>query len=174
MLKKVFILIFLWISVSAKDLVLSYNNQGDGGFGAQYNRILAVYCICKEYGFKYLHSPIKNIHYQGILNLEKNVLSQSFIDRCNEKIFIPSDISLKKLKHYKTIKQNLPLHLLKKQNKALVLYLSPLQITKKNTDLYRHAKSLYKPQIKKKQNLHYWNACSTRRFINLQPTRYVR
>ena len=37
----------------------------DDGFGAQLQRVIATYCICKEYGFDYVHTPLANIEYQG-------------------------------------------------------------------------------------------------------------
>ena len=48
-------------------VALTYNASfGNDGFGAQLQRIIGIYCVCVQYGFIYVHTPMEAIDYQGL------------------------------------------------------------------------------------------------------------
>lgn len=52
-------------------LYLTYNNSSfTDGAGAQLQRILGIYALCKLLGCRYVHSPLSEIGYQGLSVLE--------------------------------------------------------------------------------------------------------
>ena len=49
----------------------------------QLQRQLAVYAICKAYGFAYLHTPLESIEYQGLDSLLSGRNSDAYVAKCN-------------------------------------------------------------------------------------------
>lgn len=144
-MKKICFFILCFCLLSAKKIVLTFDNSADDGFGTQYAKLLAIYCIAREYHYKYLHTPIQYMHYHGLAALEKNILSKEYVDACNKRIFIPSDVTPKDIKNHKVLQKNLPLYLLKKQKNVVVKYREPLHFI--DPEIYKHAKGIYNPQI---------------------------
>lgn len=137
-------------------LVLSYLTGLNDGFGAQYQRILGIYSICKEYDIPYYHTPLLDIEYQGLTALMNNKNNHQFTNNINQRIHIESDItSIDGFFEMKmdTINISQLLHL--KQNihqtkKNVILYVKlPYQITDRYSNLYFNVKNMYKTIITK-------------------------
>lgn len=98
------------------NLALSYdNNTIVDGAGSQLHRIYFIYGLSRLLGVSYIHSPLADIPYQGLLSLEKNACNPNLVSRYNELFTIPSDLDVpKKAKTYCTFKPKLPwLHALR-------------------------------------------------------------
>jgi len=135
---------------SKKNIVLTRKTGHNDGFGAQLQRILGVYCICKEYNLKYFHTPMVDIGYQGVTALQANKNSQQFVDECNNRFNPDSDISFEDIVHYKKIDENLNKSQLDNvPENTLVQYAYPYCITDKYPEIYRHAKDIFKTRKKK-------------------------
>ncbi len=133
-------------------LILTYNSEETDGFGATFQRLLAIYCICRHFKFKYLHTYFRDIRYQGIRALEKNENDKNFVKQVNQKFYKKSDIDIAKI-NYKVIKEDLPLdEILKlknnKNNTVLVLTF-PYYISDNMPNIYKHAKFFYRPVLQK-------------------------
>ena len=74
---------------------LTYANdvQMDGA-GAQLQRIYGIYALSRALKVPYVHSPLKEVGYQGLAALESNSASQDIQDRYNRIFSIPSDIEV--------------------------------------------------------------------------------
>ena len=131
------------------NIILTRKTNINDGFGAQYQRILGTYCICKEYGFKYLHTPFSDIEYQGLSSLEQNKNEKTYVEKCNDRIQIKSDINIDEIKNYNIIEKDLSLEELKKQKNCIIKYDFPYIISDKYPEIYKHSKGLYKPGLKK-------------------------
>lgn len=137
-------------------LVLTYLTEHNDGFGAQYQRILGIYSICRELDILYYHTPFCDIEYQGLNALIKNKNSDNFTNEINKRIHIESDIEsidgFTKLK-FQTIDIESLLRLKKnthKHNKNVIVYLKlPYSITDKFSNMYLHTKNLYETKINK-------------------------
>tara|TARA_B110000977_G_C11091282_1_gene496987 strand:- start:6517 stop:7425 length:909 start_codon:yes stop_codon:yes gene_type:complete len=135
-------------------IYLTYKSDLHDGFGAQYQRILGVYSICKKYNFNYVHTPLYDIEYQGLAALEKNENDPNFVNFCNEKYMVKStcdappkydeiitkDLSLKEL-----------LSLDHESKDILVKYKFPYIITDCDDTIYQHVQGIYKPSIPKNE-----------------------
>jgi len=139
-------------------LHIRYQPGHNDGFGAQYQRIIGIYCICKAYNIKYLHREFDDIEYQGLQSLASNANSASFVKDCNQRIYIETinkldttkrtlecdadkiDIdSIMALKN-KCIQENI--------NILLNLRL-PYIVTEQIPDIYKFAKNLYVTKLPK-------------------------
>lgn len=137
-------------------LVLTYLTEHNDGFGAQYQRILGIYSICKELDILYYHTPFHNIEYQGLEALMKNENSDNFTNEINKRIKIKSDIEniddFKRLniqsiniQDLLRIKENV-----NKRNQNVIIHLKlPYSITDMYSNMYLHTKNLYKTIIPK-------------------------
>ena len=67
-------------------LCLKYQPGHNDGFGAQYQRILGIYCICKAFNIHYIHTPFSDIEYQGLQSLTDNCNSNEYVNECNCRI----------------------------------------------------------------------------------------
>ena len=136
-------------------LILSYLNGHNDGFGAQYQRILGIYCICKKYNLLYYHTPLDDIWFQGLHAIENNHNCAEFVNRCNKRINIKSDIDISNIDnleiikkyHYKDIFNVSYLLELKKDcdthNKNIILYLDyPYKITDIIPNIYKYCQNL--------------------------------
>jgi hypothetical protein len=66
-------------------LYLTYDNTSHkDGFASQLQRVVSIYCLAKEFGCEYIHSPFLDIEYQGLLALENNEKSENFVKKANE------------------------------------------------------------------------------------------
>ena len=119
------------------------------GLGAQLQRIYGIYALSRFYNVPYIHSPLKEVEYQGLLALEKNSNSGDIRDKYNQIFTIPSDIKLPKnaiTRYLETPKPSDIKHLIKEAQKKnefyLVRILGPQSITDKNPEIYRPLKAL--------------------------------
>ena len=138
-------------------LYLTYKTGFNDGFGAQYQRMIGIYSLCKEFELVYVHTPFENIEYQGVTALEKNKNDDNFIKRCNERTMYQS-IDISKINNMITkeciqITKDVLLSLKKisiEQNVNILLKLQiPYLITDIWVDIYSHCKGFYKPLIEK-------------------------
>ena len=133
-------------------LMLTYNNEETDGFGSSLQRLLAIYCICRHYKFKYIHTFFRDIRYQGLKALEKNENDKKFVKKVNQRFYKKSDIDLAKIK-YKVIQKDISLKEIKELDKlnvnVIVILTIPYYITDLTPNMYSHAKLFYKPLLEK-------------------------
>ena len=138
-------------------LILARKTGHNDGFGSQFQRVLGIFCLAKEYNLQYLHVPFVDVGYQGLKALEINKNSNSFVEECNKRIeFLktgsaPKNIYGKidiKWLNCEVFKEILKTY--KNDEKNIIVYCEYVhQILDKSPEMYRHVKDLYKPQIKK-------------------------
>src|SRR5208282_312406 len=76
-------------------IALTYaNDKATDGAGAQLQRVYGIYALSRYFHVPYVHSPLKEIGYQGLAALEKNAGDPHLQDRYNRIFKIPSDIEL--------------------------------------------------------------------------------
>ena len=139
-------------------LYLRYLNGNNDGFGAQYQRIIGIYCICKGLNIKYIHNSFTDIEYQGLNSLSINQNSNEFINECNNRIKIESDEDISNIENITQINQvDIDIDTINKykddsmkNNKNIIInIIKPYNITDKNPNLYKHAFNIYKSVIPK-------------------------
>lgn len=132
------------------NLALTYaNDQQMDGAGAQLQRIYGIYAVSRFLKLPYVHSPIKNIGYQGLSALETNSSSPGLELRYNDIFSIASDIELPRdpLIHYirdgdqESIER---LHLTAKTTGhfTLLRILFPYPVADQNPEIYRHVQAI--------------------------------
>jgi hypothetical protein len=139
-------------------LHIRYKPGHNDGFGAQYQRIIGIYCICKAYNIKYLHSPFADIEYQGLQSLASNTNSDAFVNECNHRINIEtiadfdSNVPMVEV-NYDRIDIIQIMALKQKciqENINIILNLRlPYNVTELNPDIYKFAKKLYVTKLPK-------------------------
>lgn len=78
--------------MNKRSITLTYNaTVNDDGTGAQIQRILGIYAICRKYGFFYLHTPIKNLVTHPLDPFQSSKELQGYLTRVNEYFNLPSD-----------------------------------------------------------------------------------
>jgi hypothetical protein len=71
---------------------LTYNSdENDDGTGAQIQRILGIYAVCKEYGLGYVHRPIKNLLVFPLDSLDTPNEIEKYLQRVNDYFNLPSN-----------------------------------------------------------------------------------
>ncbi len=76
-------------------IALTYaNDKMTDGAGSQLIRIYGIYALSRYFHVPYVHTPLKEIGYQGLAALEKNGGSSHMQDRYNRIFTIPSDIQV--------------------------------------------------------------------------------
>ncbi len=131
-------------------IALTYANdvQMDGA-GAQLQRVYGIYAVARYFHLPYVHSPLKQIGYQGLAALEKNAGSPHMQDKWNQVFTLPSDIKLPEntIPRYLSSPKVEDLERLRsaaeKEHKFYLLrMLYPYDITEKNTEIYRCLKEI--------------------------------
>ena len=134
-------------------IYLTYNSKLHDGFGAQYQRMLGIYSICKKYNFIYIHSPMQDIEYQGLAALEANKNNPELVTMCNEKYVLQSTGT--PLENYdQIITKDLSLEELQSLDSSLnilVKYQFPYVITDKDDTIYDYVIGIYMPIISKNE-----------------------
>lgn len=75
--------------------VLIYkNDQNEDGAGAQLQRMYGIYAVARFLSVRYVHTPIRNIDYQGLAALENSSPIPGLLSEYNRVFHIPSDIAL--------------------------------------------------------------------------------
>ena len=85
-----------WPRLSPR-IALTRRADMQDGFGAQLHRTLAVYCLCKELGFEYVHTPMVDISNQGLVALEQNCHTSEYVERCNALACLPHSADIRTL-----------------------------------------------------------------------------
>ena len=132
------------------NLALSYDNTAIlDGAGSQLHRIYSIYAISRFLGVSYIHSPLQEIPYQGLLSLEKNELNPELITRYNQLFTIPSDREIPKdAQIYYLVKQDLEwLHTFKEavsQSRGFfLLNISlPFHLAEKHPEMFHYVKEV--------------------------------
>ena len=76
-------------------IALTYDNDKlKDGAGAQLQRVYGIYALSRYFHVPYVHTPLKEVGYQGLAALEKNAVSSHMTDRWNRVFTIPSDLKL--------------------------------------------------------------------------------
>jgi hypothetical protein len=76
-------------------IALTYaNDKMTDGAGSQLLRIYGIYAVARYLHVPYVHTPLKQLDYQGLAALEKNANSPHLAERYNRVFTIPSDIEL--------------------------------------------------------------------------------
>jgi len=88
--------------------MLTYDRNVVDGFGSSLQRLISIYCICRKYNLKYIHTFFKDISYQGIQALQNNENDKEFVKKVNQKFYKKSDVDLATIK-YKIIKKDISL-----------------------------------------------------------------
>ena len=134
-------------------LYLTYCSNLHDGFGAQYQRILGVYSICKEYNYGYIHTKFQDIEYQGLQALELNKNDTNYVKACNERFLLENTHTVPST-FDKIIKKDLNLQDLQALDHSLdilVQYKFPYVISDKITNIYKHVSGIYTPHLPKNQ-----------------------
>ena len=136
-------------------IALTYaNDKQMDGAGSQLQRVYGIYAVARFLHLPYVHSPLKEVGYQGLAALEKNVSSPHMQDQWNRVFNIRSDIELPKnaiTKYILSPKIEDLRRLRSEAEKAnefyLVRMLYPYDITESNTEMYRCLKDIspFKP-----------------------------
>jgi len=81
--------------LSRPRLAVTYaNDRMQDGAGAQLQRIYGIYALSRELGIPYVHTPLEEIGYHGLMALQDNAPSSDLLPECNRVFDIPSDIEL--------------------------------------------------------------------------------
>src|SRR5271155_3030691 len=76
-------------------IALTYaNDKATDGAGAQLQRVYGIYALSRYFHVPYVHTPLKEIGYQGLAALERNAGDPDMQDKYNRVFTIPSDIEL--------------------------------------------------------------------------------
>jgi len=70
------------------------NNKLTDGAGAQLQRIYGIYSLSRLLNLPYIHSPLTELSYQGLIALENKSSSEYLVSDYNKIFNIPSDIEL--------------------------------------------------------------------------------
>jgi hypothetical protein len=133
-------------------LCLKYQPGHNDGFGAQYQRILGIYCICKAFNIHYIHTPFSDIEYQGLQSLTDNCNSSEYVNECNRRIQLKNNIDITSIPDIKEVKLNtIDINTLltfqnkcKTENVNIIISLKiPYAITDRIPDIYKHANNIY-------------------------------
>jgi hypothetical protein len=136
-------------------IMLTYDKDCTDGFGSLLQRLISIYCICRKYNLKYVHTFFKDIRYQGLKALEKNENDKEFVNRVNDKFYKKSDVDIASIK-YKIIKKNISLNKIleldKIGNNIILILTSPYYITNFIPNIYSYGKDFYKPKLEKNKD----------------------
>jgi hypothetical protein len=131
-------------------IALTYaNDKATDGAGAQLQRVYGIYALSRYFHVPYVHTPLKEIGYQGLAALEKNAGDPHLQDRYNRIFKIPSDIELPGNAVAKFVEsptagdiERLKSEAEKENEFYLVRILFPYAITDKNPEIYRPIKQI--------------------------------
>jgi hypothetical protein len=78
-------------SRSHGDVAVTYDQNASDGLGSQLQRIYALYALSRALDVKYVHTPIGQVDYQGLMPLLAGRTDPDFVSRCNSFFALPSD-----------------------------------------------------------------------------------
>lgn len=133
--------------MNKRAITLTYNaDVNDDGTGAQIQRILGIYAICRKYGFSYLHTPIKNLVTHPLDSFQSPKELQEYLTRVNAYFNLTSsgpmqfDKVIDQGRISKSFLSRLQLSMrLSKAKKILVKISNPSMIVNSNPDILKLA-----------------------------------
>jgi len=131
-------------------IALTYaNDVMMDGAGAQLQRVYGIYALSRYLHVPYVHTPLKEIGYQGLAALEKNAGSPDAQDQYNRVFTIPSDIELPENTITRFMKEPSEADLERLKHEAeqkhefyLVRIMLPYAVTDKNPEIYECLKQI--------------------------------
>jgi Uncharacterised nucleotidyltransferase len=73
------------------DVAVTYDQNASDGLGSQLQRIYGLYALSRALDIKYIHTPIGQVDYQGLVPLLAGRTDPDFAARCNSFFALPSD-----------------------------------------------------------------------------------
>ena len=133
-------------------ITLTYNAQDNfDGTGAQVQRILGIFAICRKFGFNYHHTPILNLVTHPLDSFQNSSDLKSYLEKVNRYFDLPSnatipfdkEIKITKFTKFSITKFNLLRNFSKKRN-LLIKVSDPSAIIEENPDILKFAVSSLK------------------------------
>jgi hypothetical protein len=73
------------------DVAVTYDQNAGDGLGSQLQRIYGLYALSRALDIKYVHTPLGQVDYQGLMPLLAGRTDQDFTARSNSFFALPSD-----------------------------------------------------------------------------------
>jgi Uncharacterised nucleotidyltransferase len=73
------------------DVAVTYDQNASDGLGSQLQRIYGLYALSRALDIKYVHTPLGQVDYQGLMPLLAGRSDPDFAARCNSFFALPSD-----------------------------------------------------------------------------------
>jgi hypothetical protein len=73
------------------DVAVTYDQGGTDGVGSQLARVYGLYALSRAFRIKYVHTPIGEVRYQGLMPMLTGSLDPDFEARYNAFFALPSD-----------------------------------------------------------------------------------
>jgi Uncharacterised nucleotidyltransferase len=73
------------------DVAVTYDQNASDGLGSQLQRIYGLYALSRALAIKYVHTPVGQVDYQGLMPLLAGRNDPDFAARCNSFFALPSD-----------------------------------------------------------------------------------
>jgi hypothetical protein len=75
----------------SRDVAVTYDQGGTDGVGAQLARVYGLYALTRALGVRYVHTPLGQVSYQGLMPLLAGRIDPDFAARYNAFFTLPSD-----------------------------------------------------------------------------------
>jgi hypothetical protein len=72
-------------------VAVTYDQNASDGLGSQLQRIYGLYALSRALDIKYVHTPLGQVDYQGLMPLLAGRTDPDFAARCNSLFALPSD-----------------------------------------------------------------------------------
>jgi Uncharacterised nucleotidyltransferase len=72
-------------------VAVTYDQNASDGLGSQLQRIYGLYALSRALGIKYIHTPLGQVDYQGLMPMLAGRTDPDFVARCNSFFALPSD-----------------------------------------------------------------------------------
>jgi hypothetical protein len=155
-------------------IALTYDNTASfDGTGAQVQRILGIYAICKRFNIPYLHSGINELIITPLDPFQTELELREYLVRVNQYFDLPSDVEVNDIRTVTKL-QNLTKYKIlnirarnmnNSGRKELIAVANPLQVINKIPDTYSLAakslRGLKSESAKKRIVLHYRRGSNT-------------
>ncbi len=73
------------------DVAVTYDQNARDGLGSQLQRIYGLYALSRALDIKYVHTPLGQVDYQGLMPMLAGRTDPDFVARCNSFFALPSD-----------------------------------------------------------------------------------
>ena len=78
-------------SIPQGDVAVTYDQNASDGLGSQLQRIYGLYALSRALDIKYVHTPLGQVDYQGLMPMLAGRTDPDFVARCNSFFALPSD-----------------------------------------------------------------------------------